>query len=278
MSPTSRNSLMIGSALIAIALLFTFGALDGWLGGANGSGAPLPAVTAGPKASSAGPLGSAVVGAAAGAQLGQPEVAAAAVAEPADDVVVGGGALSGASVGAAGAATGVGGGGVVVAGLGGAGVAGGAVAAGTTGGGGAGGAGAEAAASTPVASAPVAAAFLPPVSAGGPVTMVAASIPAPVLLAAAATGAFDRAFGGPDESTAGPVVARFAPPVAAVGGSPMALAAAAQPFGTQLDGIRQACDSPGAGCRNVMGVGPNPMPNPPILVPGQRPQRMPNNP
>jgi hypothetical protein len=106
--------------------------------------------------------------------------------------------------------------------------------------------------------------------------------------AEAATSRFDDAFsngfgGEPDVSAAGLVVDRFAPPVAALGGSPLALAAASDRFGADAGGVRDSCDGPGAGCRNVRGAGrvppiipgvrpvPSPLPPNPPIVPGQRP-------
>jgi len=246
---------MIGSALIVIALLLTCGPLRDWFGGAGGGGETIPPVAAGPPDDAAGTLGAAAAGAVAGAQLGDSDIAGMAAEEVSVDADAGSG-VDAADV-AAGAAV--------------AGAAAAGSAAASSGGG----------AATSASSAPV----LPPVSAGVPDTEVAsAGVESPAALAAAAAASvFDDSFEGADAvSGAGPIVARFAPPVAAVGGSPLALSAASQPFGIQEGGVRQPCDSPGAGCQNILvisnpplipGVRPIPTPaiaNPP-LIPGQRP-------
>jgi len=238
MSPTSRNTLMIGGALIVIALLLTCGPWGNLLGGADGDGEPLPSVAAAPPPQGdAGALDAAIAGAAAGGQLGDSDVAG----------TVGGGdhgATAPLSATTVAAATGAA-----------------AAAAASTGGG-------AAAASTPATSA------LPPVSSGVPITPVAAAnTPNPAALAAAAAGAFDDAFdGGGDLAGAGSAADRFPPPVAAAG-SAFALVAASEPFGTGPGGVRQPCDSPGAGCQRItsdLTLTGGPGPNPPI-IPGVRP-------
>ncbi|MCP4905996.1 MAG: hypothetical protein GY910_13550 [bacterium] len=261
MRQTSRNVLMLGGALIVIALLLTYAPLEGLFGGAGGD--ELPAIAAGPKADAAGPLGAVVVGAAAGAKLGRTEVAALAEsAESADsdeaaNALVAGAVVAGADAGASAADASAAGHGV-------AGGAGAGAAAATTGG----------TRAAPAKPKPVSRSAPSAVSAAVPDTPVAAIVPDPAVAAAAAAGAaskaFDGAFDAGDDAPAGRVVDRFAPPVAAAGGSPLALASAARAFGTQAGGVRQACDAPGAGCRNVMGAAVNPIPNPP-WIPGVKP-------
>jgi hypothetical protein len=104
--------------------------------------------------------------------------------------------------------------------------------------------------------------------------------------AAAAADAFDDAFSasGDLDGLSAPLVDRFSPPVAAIGGSPVAVAATAQPFGSDQNGLRLPCDSPGTGCRTVLaasngGGNLTPPPNPPF-VPGPpvRPVPTPPNP
>ena len=78
MTPTTRNSLMVGGAAIVIALLLTCGPLQGILGGNNAEVAEAPAVAAGPPADAdvaemadaAASVESAAAGAATGASLG----------------------------------------------------------------------------------------------------------------------------------------------------------------------------------------------------------------
>ena len=117
------------------------------------------------------------------------------------------------------------------------------------------------------------------------------SAPDPALLAAAAAAsaaiAFDEAFGSVSAAntlpgdlsendslaalnTVGKVVDRFAPPVAAVGGSVLALASSGGAFGIQAGGVRASCDSPGAGCQNLLSAGGSVVVVPPI-VGGVRP-------
>lgn len=264
MSPTSRNTLLVGGALIVVALLLTCGPMLGWFGGTQQSEESLPAVAAAPPADATDALDAATAGAAAGGQagllgasaLGEGEGAGAgesaavgaAADEGTDEVRAAGAPIAGAA--AAAAAVGAG-----------AAAAGGAAMA-------AGGSGA----------APAAAPALPAVSAGVPDTPVAGAGPGE-----AAVSSFDDAFAAESElSAAGPVVDRFAPPVAAFGSSPLALAAASDRFSGDSSRVRRPCDAPGAGCLNVSGgLGvvrpiipgvrpPRPGANQPI-VPGNRP-------
>jgi hypothetical protein len=141
---------------------------------------------------------------------------------------------------------------------------------------------AGAAASPPPPPPPVSAAApppSPPVSAAAPPSPEAGS--AAVAASAAAAGAGVAAAQAFDEALdsgggAGPAAARFAPPVG--GDSPLQVALASQPFGFYEDSPLRPCDTPGSGCRNLIGgVGPTP-PNlqtpPPIyggrIPPGQR--------
>ncbi|HIF95081.1 MAG: hypothetical protein ABGX04_03445 [Myxococcales bacterium] len=71
MTPTSRNTLMIGGALILISLLLVCGPLSGLLGSGGSSLEEAPSVAAGPPADHSGALGAAAVGALAGARLGE---------------------------------------------------------------------------------------------------------------------------------------------------------------------------------------------------------------
>ena len=98
----------------------------------------------------------------------------------------------------------------------------------------------------------------PSVAAGPPVEeaedelAVVAEVAGAAAGAGVAASAFDDTMASSDGlSAAGPVVDRFAPPVAAADGSPLALAAAAQPFGIDSGNLLQPCDSPGSGCQNL---------------------------
>ena len=106
-------------------------------------------------------------------------------------------------------------------------------------------------------------------------TAVAGAAPSAATAAAGATNAFDQAYAGVSGDgfdAAGKVVDRFAPPVAAVGSGALALNGAQRSIGSSGAGVRAPCDSPGAGCRNVLGgaAPPTPPVNPP-LRPGQPP-------
>ncbi len=266
MSPTSRNTLMIGGALIVIALLLTCGPMmKSWFGGADRGESELPPVAAGPPEpveviaeeeipmiDETGLADAAAVGAAAGAQAGQTGLVDAA------DGRRGAGVAGAVTAGAAGAGA----------------AAGSAVSAGSSGSGSAvaGSAGAAGATRGTTRSA-----GLPPVSAGVAEGLGSAAGTAGAAIAGAgvsATGAFDEAFGAGEGlavdavDAAGKVVERFAPPVAAVGGSALSVAAAAQPFGVSSGNVRRPCDSPGAGCQSLRGG----LTNPPF-TPGVRPTR-----
>jgi hypothetical protein len=183
MSPATRNRLMVGGALILIALLLVCGPLSDRFGGRDTSAGDAPPVAAGPPVDDSGLADAAAVGALAGASAVAPEATDAA----ADQAVV-------APIAVAAVASGAGAG----------------AAAANSGGTGSGGASAVPVA-TPVVAAP------PPVSAGVPDTVVAA----PVVVAAAGIPAaisdFDDAPG-----SIGPALNRFAPPVAGAGGSQIA--------------------------------------------------------
>jgi hypothetical protein len=71
MSPTSRNTLRIGGALILIALLLVCGPLSDRFGSAGAAKQEAPSVAAGPPPDAAGPLAAAATGALAGAVLGE---------------------------------------------------------------------------------------------------------------------------------------------------------------------------------------------------------------
>ena len=272
MTPTSRNSLMIGGGLIVIALLLTCGPMRGLFGGAP------PAAVTEPPSVAAGP---------------PEEAPAPADADAADAMVsataAGDGAANGAEAGMNG---------VAVAGLdGGAATgegtavaataeaetavamptstAGAGVAAATAAGADAG-SGSGAAATKTVSTPPT-----PPVSAGPPAVVVANTsgvdaAAARSAAAAAATNAFDDAYAslsGDGVDAAGKVVDRFAPPVAAVASGGLAFNGAQRSIGSSIGGVRQPCDSPGAGCRNtVTPASPSAPANPPI-VGGTRPGR-----
>lgn len=239
MSPTSRNTLMIGGALILIALLLVCDPLSDRLGRGGKSVEEAPSVAAGPPLDALEPadvLEAVAAGALVGTTVAPTDaatldavgdvgdvkaaddsavVADAGLEDPGDDT------LTAAGVAAAG----------VAAGAAGAGMAGDA----GTGGGGA---------------------VLPAVSAGVPTTDVASDEISGAAAAVAAASAFDDALASAMASSdelggAGPAVERFAPPVAAAGGSPLALAGAAQLFGIDGGDLLRPCDTPGSGCRNL---------------------------
>jgi hypothetical protein len=82
--------------------------------------------------------------------------------------------------------------------------------------------------------------------------------------------AFDEAFvaGDVSDGLEGPAVARFAPPVAAGAPAALALNMADRVMGLDAVSVRQPCDSPGSGCRNIS----VPPPVGPTIRPGQRPR------
>lgn len=237
MSPTSRNTLMIGGALILVALLLVCGPLSDRLGrGGKPVGEP-PSVAAGPpldEVDTAVALESVAAADLAAASIAETDLAVTDDVKVVDDSVVV--ADAGMEDRDEGRLTTVG----LAAGAVAAGAAAGVGSAGHSGTGDGG-------------------AVLPSVSAGVPTeaTMELAageifSVPAAVV----ASEVFDDSWISVMESSDGPgpagrVVERFAPPVAAPGGSPLVLAAAAQPFGIDRGRLRLPCDSPGSGCQNL---------------------------
>ena len=243
MTPTSRNALIVGGALIVAALLFTCGQLEGLLGEGDSSletvaGTPdepraeAPAVGAGPPAVLGTALGAAAAGAALGAEAGSDSALREQALEsgaPVLETVVAdestsprrpmdgqGGPLVGIPVS---------------------------------------GQAAEGAASGKVAkkAAPERSqkASASPVAAGpsGPSEEALVAGEDPIVLAKLA---FDETFdeaGGP----AGPVIGRFAPPVAALPDARLPMRRDA-PLGDGIDGIRRPCDAPGAGCRSQAAI------------------------
>ncbi len=94
MTPTSRNSLMVGGAAIVVALMLTCGPLQGIFGGGDSSVAEAPAVAAGPPADVVAPVEiAAPVAIVAPVEIAAPAAIAAAA-----------GAVAGASIGGADAA------------------------------------------------------------------------------------------------------------------------------------------------------------------------------
>lgn len=245
MDPTSRNRvLMIGGALIVIALLLVCGPLQDRLGG-DRPGTTLPPVAAGPPetpdepAAEPAPVPLAPDAATETANAlddateepAEPAVVAA-VPAPRDPAAGAGAALETAAAAAAAAAS--------------------------------------AGESGTAASAPTAAASeMPAVSAAPPPGPTPATIFDDALAATSLGSAGDEVGVGP----AGAASDRFAVPVAS--GGPMALGLqAAQQFGIDSSLLRP-CDTPGSGCQNlVSAAGP---PNPPIR-PGVRPVPPPNPP
>jgi len=259
MDPTSRNRvLMVGGALIVVALLLVCGPLQDRLG-SGGSGTALPPVAAGPPEtldeSAAEPAPTPLAPTettdadttAAGPVAVEPGEAPAVAGVPVPAVPASGAASQTAKAAAVASS------------------AAGAAAA-----------GASAVGTETAASASSAASEPPPVSAAPPASPSAAAVFDDVLAASSLGSPGDALGVGP----AGPVSRRFAPPVAS--GGPMALGIqAAQQFGIDSSLLRP-CDTPGSGCQNLVSaaVGPNPPirpgvrpvppPNPPIQ-PGTRP-------
>jgi len=215
MSPTSKNALKIGGALILIALFLVCGPLRDRLGSGGNNVEGAPSVASGP------PLEpvevdttDALEGIAAGVLIGTSASEPQAVApledvETKDDLPV----LPIVAAAAAGAAvaadTGTGSGGTV----------------------------------------------LPPVSAGVPPTNVVADEIPGVDPAVAAASAFDESRASRDGpgGRAGRAVNIFPPPVDAEGDSLLALST--EPFGMDSGSLLQPCDSPGSGCQNLRGGG-----------------------
>ena len=270
MTPTTRNSLMVGGVLIVIALLLTCGPIRGIFGAgdagtsadvATSDATPLPPVGAALPVNTDAALGAATTGAVAGSQIGSADTAAVASEAPESVAPV---LVAGAAAEAAGAAAEA-----AVAAAEAAGAAAEAA-----------GAAAEAAgaadegASVAVASTDI---VPPAVSASPPSVPVSTSTmavdPAIALAAStAAAAAFDDAFGNgfaggmADMPAEGVVMARFAPPVAAISSQRLALNDVDRAVGIGAEGIRAPCDSPGAGCRRLQVAAPPPIPiNPPIV-------------
>lgn len=243
MSRTSRNTLMIGGALILIALLLFCGPLSGRFGSGGQKVDDPPSVAAGPPVDATNATNamevadSAALGAlvgASGADSSGSENGARLDASPADDelppvVVLAAGDADEALAGAGGVAAGTAatdpdgtGGGVV----------------------------------------------LPPISAGPPAATTAAAAGPDLEDGAEDAGeAFDAILFY--EPGIGPASERFAPPVAAPGNRPFDIAKIAG-LGS---GARLPCDSPGSGCRNVrrgLTGGPGRIPNPGLTNGGRR--------
>jgi len=255
MDPTSRNRvLMIGGALILIALLLVCGPLEGRFGGEREGTSEPPAVAAGPPEHALDAVDAAAAGALAGAALGENAGALtdAGVAEATDRPVVAGAeaGAGGASAGSPGPAP------AVVAGVA-AGAAGTGAAAEAADGGGGGG--------TPGSTTSPSASELPPVSAGVPLAPVAGAV-----AATTAASTFDEALSASPSQALGPAVDLFPPPVA--GAAPLALASASQPFGLDSTLLRP-CDDPGSGCRNIAApAGPLVVQTPPPVFRGRIPR------
>jgi len=217
MSPTSKNALKIGGALILIALFLVCGPLRDRLGSGGKNLEEAPSVAAGPPLEPVDfDTTPAVEAVAAGALVGilAPGVEAVAPLEdvkteddsPALPIVAA--AVTGAAAGAAVAAdSGSGSRGSV----------------------------------------------LPPVSAGVPqVSVVTDEIPG-VAAAVAAVSAFDDSMESSDLGMAGTAADRFPPPVASEGDSLLALST--EPFGMDSGNLLQPCDSPGSGCQRLKSSG-----------------------
>jgi hypothetical protein len=228
MSPTSRNTLKIGAALILIALLLVCGPIGDRMGLRGGSVEEAPSVAAGPQVD---PIDTsdAVEAAAAGGLVGasfeevdETDVAALGdvKTEDASSVVA-----AGVAAGAAGAAAGAG-------------------AAGDSGKGGAG--------------------PLPPASARVPATDVASGGISEADAAVAAMAAAAQTFNDSLDSAiashagAGPAAARFAPPVAA-DGLGQSFASTIEVFDSESGDFLRPCDSPGSGCQNLNAGGGGPI-------------------
>ena len=268
MTPTTRNSLMVGGVLIVIALLLTCGPIRGIFGAgdagtsadvATSDATPLPPVGAALPVNTDAALGAATTGAVAGSQIGSADTAAVASEAPESVAPV---LVAGAAAEAAGAAAEAAGAAAEAAGA------------------------ADEGASVAVASTDI---VPPAVSASPPSVPVSTSTmavdPAIALAAStAAAAAFDDAFGNgfaggmADMPAEGVVMARFAPPVAAISSQRLALNDVDRAVGIGAEGIRAPCDSPGAGCRRLQVAAPPPIPINPPIVPGPAPPPIPINP
>jgi len=219
MSPTSRNTLKIGAALILIALLLVCGPIGDRMGFRDGGVEEAPSVATGPPVDpidTSDAVEAAAVGALVGVSVQETDVAALGDVKTGDDSSVVG---AGVAAGAAGAAAGAG-------------------AADDSGKGGAG--------------------SLPPVSAGvPPATDVASGGLSEAAAAAAATAdAFDKLLDSAIalHAGAGPAAARFAPPVAAAGVGE-SFASTVEVFDIADRDLLRPCDSPGSGCQNLNPAG-----------------------
>jgi hypothetical protein len=217
MSPTSKNALKIGGALILIALFLVCGPLKGRFGSGGKGVEEAPSVASGPpldpvELDTTGAVEAVAAGALVGASTPPLETAAPLPSvtneddSPALPIVVA--ATTGAAAGAAVAADSSGGSGGSV---------------------------------------------LPPVSAGVPPTNVASEEMPGVAAAAAAVSAFDDSMETSDLGQAGSAATRFPPPVAEGGDALLALST--EPFGMDSGKLLQACDSPGSGCQRLTSGG-----------------------
>lgn len=252
MTPTTRNSLMVGGALIVIALLLTCGPIRGIFGAgdagtsadvATSDATPLRPVGAALPVNTDAALAAATTGAVAGSQIGSADTAAVASEAPETVAPV---LVAGAAVAAAEAA--------------------GAADAGAS----------VAAASTDIV--PPAVSASPPSVPVSTSTMAGVVDPAIALAASAAAAsafddAFDHGFAGDmaDMPAEGVVVGRFAPPVAAISSQLLALNGVERAVGIGAAGVRAPCDSPGVGCRKLQVATASPIPINPPIVPGPTP-------
>lgn len=214
MSPTSKNALKIGGALILIALFLVCGPLRDRLGSGGKNVEEAPSVATGPPLEPVDlDTTPAVEAVAAGALVGILAPGFEAVA-PLEDVkteddspalpIVAAAATSAAAAAAVAADSGSG-------------------------------------SSRPV---------LPAVSAGVPPTEAATDEIPGVAAAVAAVSAFDDSMESSDLGMAGSAADRFPPPVAAAGGDSL-LALSTEPFGMDSGNLLQPCDSPGSGCQRL---------------------------
>lgn len=225
MSPTSRNTLKIGAALILIALLLVCGPIADRMGLRGGSVEEAPSVATGPPVDpidTSDAVEAVAAGALVGASIEETDVAALGDVETGDVKTEDASSVVAAGVvaGAAGAAAGAG-------------------AAGSSGTGGAG--------------------PLPPVSAGvPPATDVASGGLSEAAAAAAATAeAFEKLLDSAmANASAGRPAARFAPPVAAAGVGE-SFASTIETFRIEGGDLLRPCDSPGSGCQNLNAGGGN---------------------
>lgn len=215
LSPTSRNSMKIGAALILIALLLVCGPISDRMSGRE-SVRETPSVAAGPPVVPIDPSGAveaAAAGALVGASVGETNAAAAGDGKANDDLpVVVAAATVGAAAGVAGAAdSGTGGGSVLP----------------------------PVSAGVPVPATDVAS--------GG----LSEAADASVASAEEFDKFLDSAMASESRVGPGPAAARFPPPVAANGDSGQAFASNAEAFRIDTGELLRPCDSPGSGCQNL---------------------------